>query len=109
MDFTNQPITAQSQTVRSTESARKASITNNDVAANPSCPQAIMQFQHGTVTQNADLSLSLEPIAVDGRQLLSDPCENDKYATYIRYNQSEKMKVCLPFISFLILANKILH
>ncbi|PSS25560.1 hypothetical protein M430DRAFT_25346 [Amorphotheca resinae ATCC 22711] len=61
----------------------------------PNCPQAIMQFQHGTVTSNADGSLDLTPFAVDGRQLLSDPCggtDNKGLATYTRYNQSETMK-----------------
>jgi hypothetical protein len=56
-----------------------------------------MQFQHGTVTSNADGSLDLTPFAVDGRQLLSDPCggtDNKGLATYTRYNQSETMKVC---------------
>jgi len=54
----------------------------------PSCPQAILQFQHGTVVQNADGSLLLTPIAVDGRQLLSNPCQSAT-STYSRYNQSE--------------------
>jgi hypothetical protein len=63
-------------------------------ATKPSCPQAIMQFQHGKVTQNEDLSLSLEPFSVDGRQLLSDPCTSTENALYTRYNQSEKMAVC---------------
>lgn len=57
---------------------------------NPKCPQAIMQFQHGTVVMNSDLSLSLTPFEVDGRQLFSDPCTGDT-ATYTRYNQSETM------------------
>jgi len=56
----------------------------------PQCPQAIMQFQHGTVVQNADNSLSFTPFAVDGRQLQSDPCSSDT-STYTRYNQSETM------------------
>jgi len=54
----------------------------------PKCPQAILQFQHGTVVQNADGSLLLTPIAVDGRQLLSNPCQSAT-STYSRYNQSE--------------------
>jgi hypothetical protein len=44
---------------------------------------------------NADLSLSLTPFAVDGRQLLSDPCAGD-YSTFTRYNQSETFEVCKP-------------
>ncbi|TVY90352.1 Protein rot1 [Lachnellula willkommii] len=56
----------------------------------PSCVQGIMQFQHGTVTMNSDLSLSFEPIKVDGRQLQSDPCTSDN-GQYSRYNQTETM------------------
>ncbi|RQM07950.1 hypothetical protein DH86_00000828 [Scytalidium sp. 3C] len=59
--------------------------------SDPKCPQAVMQFQHGTVVMNANLSLTFTPIAVDGRQLQSDPCGGDT-ATYIRYNQSELMQ-----------------
>ncbi|RDW79697.1 protein ROT1 [Coleophoma cylindrospora] len=58
----------------------------------PSCPQAVMQWQHGTVVLNADLSLSLTPFAVDGRELTSNPCSSSKKATYSRYNQSETFK-----------------
>ncbi|KAF4630559.1 hypothetical protein G7Y89_g7576 [Cudoniella acicularis] len=59
----------------------------------PSCPQAILQFQHGTVVENSDLSLSFTPFAVDGRQLQSNPCVSASTATYTRYNQSETMSV----------------
>ncbi|KAH8804964.1 chaperone for protein-folding within the ER, fungal-domain-containing protein [Xylogone sp. PMI_703] len=58
---------------------------------NPKCPQAIMQFQHGKVIMNANLSLSFTPFAVDGRQLQSDPCSGDS-STYTRYNQTELMQ-----------------
>ncbi|KAH8775709.1 chaperone for protein-folding within the ER, fungal-domain-containing protein [Hyaloscypha sp. PMI_1271] len=57
----------------------------------PSCPQAIMQFQHGTFIENADGSLSMSPFSVDGRQLQSNPCSS-KTSTYSRYDQSEIMK-----------------
>jgi hypothetical protein len=57
----------------------------------PSCPQAIMQFQHGTFVENADGSLSMSPFSVDGRQLQSDPCSSST-STYTRYNQSETMQ-----------------
>ncbi|RKF56476.1 Protein rot1 [Erysiphe neolycopersici] len=56
----------------------------------PSCPKAILQFQHGKFIENLDGSLTLMPFAVDGRQLLSDPCT--KHAVYTRYNQTETMK-----------------
>ena len=53
-----------------------------------------MQWQHGTYVKNANGSLSLTPFGVDGRQLLSDPC-NNKNGIYTRYNQSELFKVLL--------------
>lgn len=56
-----------------------------------------MQWQHGTYVKNADGSLSLTPFAVDGRQLLSEPCSYDN-AIFTRYNQTEKFKV-FPFPS----------
>ncbi|KAH7383668.1 chaperone for protein-folding within the ER, fungal-domain-containing protein [Cadophora sp. MPI-SDFR-AT-0126] len=70
------------------ESAYYRAIAN---PANPKCPGAILQFQHGTVVENADGSLDLTPISVDGRQLQSNPCDGDT-STYTRYNQSEKME-----------------
>lgn len=57
----------------------------------PSCPQAVMQWQHGTFEETDNTSLILTPFAVDGRQLLSDPCSSDK-SSYIRYSQSETIK-----------------
>ncbi|EYE98726.1 uncharacterized protein EURHEDRAFT_374781 [Aspergillus ruber CBS 135680] len=57
----------------------------------PSCPKGIMQWQHGAFTLFVNGSLVLTPIAVDGRQLLSDPCKKD-IATYTRYNQTEFFK-----------------
>jgi hypothetical protein len=59
---------------------------------NPACPSGIMQWQHGSWIQNANGSLSLTPIAVDGRQLMSEPC-NGKTGIYTRYNQTELFKV----------------
>lgn len=61
--------------------------------ADPSCPGAIMQWQHGSYVIGSDGSLTMTPIAVDGRQLLSQPCQNS-HALYTRYNTTEKMKVC---------------
>lgn len=37
-------------------------------------------------------ALHLTPFAVDGRQLLSDPCFSEN-AEYTRYNQTEKFNV----------------
>ena len=53
-----------------------------------------MQFQHGTYTRAANGSLTLSPIAVDGRQLLSNPCSYDS-ALFTRYNQTEMFLVCV--------------
>lgn len=50
-----------------------------------------MQWQHGSYTLFVNGSLSLSPIAVDGRQLLSDPCKK-AVSTYTRYNQTEFFK-----------------
>lgn len=77
-----------------------------------------MQFQHGTFTRAANGSLILTPFAVDGRQLMSDPCKFNN-AVYTRYNQPELFKVCIPIspqchlflliISLKILANERVH
>jgi len=40
---------------------------------------------------NPDGSIDLHPIQVDGRQLKSDHCTNDK-AIYTRFNQTERLK-----------------
>ncbi|KAI7182215.1 hypothetical protein D0869_02098 [Hortaea werneckii] len=57
----------------------------------PKCPSAIMQWQHGNWVMNSTGSLELTPIAVDGRQLMSSPCDYDD-AVYTRYNQSETLQ-----------------
>lgn len=58
-----------------------------------------MQWQHGKWVKNADGTLTLTPLAVDGRQLLSEPC-NGKNAVYTRYNQSEEFEVsCIEIVS----------
>ncbi|KAJ5081327.1 hypothetical protein NUU61_009591 [Penicillium alfredii] len=54
----------------------------------PSCPTGIMQWQHGSYAVASNGSLTLTPIAVDGRQLLSEPCRKD-IGTYTRYNTTE--------------------
>ena len=66
--------------------------------ADPSCPGAIMQWQHGSYVIGSDGSLTMTPIAVDGRQLLSQPCQNS-HAIYTRYNTTEKMKVCSSYLT----------
>ncbi|KAK2734193.1 Reversal of tor2 lethality [Myotisia sp. PD_48] len=54
----------------------------------PDCPKGLMQFQHGKYNIKSNGSLVLTPFADDGRQLISDPCKNDK-SSYYRYNQTE--------------------
>lgn len=53
-----------------------------------------MQWQHGSYVLLANGSLILTPIAVDGRQLLSEPCRKG-VGSYTRYNQTEHFKVCI--------------
>lgn len=57
-------------------------------ATTPTCPSAIVQWQHGRVTQLSNGSLALTPIAIDGRQILSRPCI-DSTTSLTRWNQSE--------------------
>lgn len=53
------------------------------------CPAAAVTFQHGTYEILSNGSLLLTPIEVDGRQLISQPCEDNGVSTYTRYNQTE--------------------
>ena len=66
-------------------------------ATTPSCPQGIIQWQHGTFSAPSNGSLILTPFGVDGRQLLSNPCQYQN-SIYTRYNQSElfRVSVALP-------------
>lgn len=59
---------------------------------NHSCPTAVLIYQHGTYKQGSDGSLTLTPINIDGRQLLSEPCVDNGVSTYSRYQQSELFK-----------------
>ncbi|KAK6462848.1 chaperone for protein-folding within the ER, fungal-domain-containing protein [Scheffersomyces coipomensis] len=57
-------------------------------AQNHSCPVASVTYQHGTYEILSNGSVVLTPIAVDGRQLLSDPCNGPAdESTYTRYVQ----------------------
>lgn len=51
-----------------------------------------MQWQHGSWQMNANGSLTLTPIAVDGRQLMSEPCKGSN-GVYTRYNTTETFEV----------------
>ncbi|GME84893.1 unnamed protein product [Ambrosiozyma monospora] len=55
---------------------------------NHSCATAVLIFQHGTYTMDDDSGkLTMDPFEVDGRQLLSDPCNDDGVSMYSRYSQ----------------------
>lgn len=88
------PTTELSQTVRyqSSSPGMLMQALKHSSATDPSCPQGIVQWQHGTYTRNANGSLTLTPYGVDGRQLLSDPCNNAN-AVFTRYDQTELFKV----------------
>lgn len=58
----------------------------------PTCPTAAITFQHGKYEVFNNGSLVLTPIAVDGRQLISDPCNDKGTSTYTRYSQQEIFK-----------------
>lgn len=62
-------------------------VTSN--AKNHSCPAAALIYQHGSYEILSNGSLVLTPISVDGRQLLSEPCEDGGVSTYSRYEQTE--------------------
>lgn len=73
------------------------------VVANPkdhSCPVASITYQHGTYELLSNGSLVLTPIAVDGRQLLSDPCNSDDptKSTYSRYVQPTWFKTFQVYV-----------
>lgn len=57
----------------------------------PACPSAVIQWQHGIFSssgQAPNTSLVLQPFAVDGRQLLSEPCKH-RHGVLTRYGQAE--------------------
>ncbi|SCV03905.1 LAME_0H14180g1_1 [Lachancea meyersii CBS 8951] len=58
----------------------------------PKCPVAVLIYQHGTYDLQDNGTLTLNPIEVDGRQLLSDPCNDNGTSVYSRYNQTEVYK-----------------
>ncbi|WPK22953.1 hypothetical protein PUMCH_000176 [Australozyma saopauloensis] len=67
---------------------------------NHSCPIASITYQHGTYQLLANGSLVLTPIAVDGRQLLSDPCNiSPNHAQYQRYVQPTWFKTYQVMVS----------
>ncbi|CAK9438825.1 uncharacterized protein LODBEIA_P30490 [Lodderomyces beijingensis] len=67
---------------------------------NHSCPVASVTYQHGTYQIASNGSVVLTPIAVDGRQLLSDPCNQDdpNMSTYSRYVQPTFFKTYQKYV-----------
>ncbi|AOW25774.1 protein ROT1 [Candida albicans P57072] len=67
---------------------------------NHSCAVASVTYQHGKYELLSNGSLVLTPIAVDGRQLLSDPCnsEDPSKSTYTRYVQSTWFKTYQVYV-----------
>lgn len=63
----------------------------NKTAKKPQCPSGVLQWQHGTYETADNGSLLMTPIAVDGRQLLSMPCDYT-YAQYTRWSTFVMMK-----------------
>lgn len=74
------------------------------LAQDPKCPKGIIQWQHGKYQQASNGSLVLNPFEVDGRQLMSDPCNNDN-SVYTRYHQQEIFKVWpqCPLVTLFVL------
>lgn len=69
-------------------------------AKNHSCAVASVSYQHGSYELLANGTLVLTPIAVDGRQLLSNPCGGVSDAsTYSRYVQPTFFQKYQVFIS----------
>lgn len=65
---------------------------------NHSCPAAILIFQHGTYTKADNGTLTLTPFEIDGRQLLSQPCNDSGISMYSRYSQKEVFKAYQVYV-----------
>ncbi|KAK6464214.1 chaperone for protein-folding within the ER, fungal-domain-containing protein [Scheffersomyces coipomensis] len=65
------------------------------VTSNPqnhSCPSASLIWQHGKYEYDFKAKqLKLIPIKIDGRQLLSEPCQDGGISTYMRFNQNKEV------------------
>ncbi|CUM66089.1 uncharacterized protein PRCAT00003743001 [Priceomyces carsonii] len=69
-------------------------------AKNHSCAVATLSFQHGTYELKSNGSIILTPIAVDGRQLLSEPCgDYETSSQYSRYEQATWFKSFLVYVN----------
>ena len=95
MVTTNKHYTEQSPTVCLIGCCRaSAALTlTTCTATTPSCTSAIMQWSHGTYTIGLNTTLNkpnlhLTPIAVDGRQLYSSPCDQ-KTTVITRWNMPQ--------------------
>lgn len=72
------------------------------VVSNPvdhRCPTGSITYQHGTYELLLNGSMVLHPIAVDGRQLISEPCGNNpNLSTYVRYYQPTNFREVLVYV-----------
>lgn len=71
-------------------------VTSN--SKNHTCPTGAIIFQHGTYAVNSSGYITLTPFKVDGRQLLSEPCEDGGSSVYSRYNQTEVFKTYAVYV-----------
>lgn len=86
------PITGPFRIVSCSPSLGENNETDGNTATQPACPSAMLQWQHGTYTLEANGSLILKPFEVDGRQVMSSPCSYDE-SIYTRYKNPEMIKV----------------
>src|SRR3978361_1185745 len=98
MDIRKAHTFVQSQIVSDASSTCLSIYSLTNTAVEPSCPSAMLQWQHGAYTILPNESLALQPILSDGRQLMSQPCLFQT-AIYTTYNQTESYKVQFaPFL-----------
>lgn len=57
----------------------------------PSCPTGVLQWAHGSYTLNTDGGILMVPIAVDGRQIVSEPCLSST-STYSRFSANDSIQ-----------------
>ncbi|SSD58846.1 related to Protein ROT1 [Saccharomycodes ludwigii] len=58
----------------------------------PACPIAVITFQHGSYEVLDNGTVILNPIEIDGRQLVSDPCNDNGTSSYTRFNSTTVFK-----------------
>ncbi|GMM37171.1 Rot1 protein [Saccharomycopsis crataegensis] len=66
-------------------------------AKDHTCPTAVLQWEHGTYNIS-DGQINFQSIAVDGRQLLSDPCNDDGTSVYTRYSSNTSFSEYIVYV-----------